>query len=128
MRRDAGQSADPDGRWRRLTIADAEDDAALGGLFVHSIDRRHRRCEVGFYLVPAARGRGLASEAVGLAVEELFAEGFERIEMTTTPDNAAVFRLAERLGFAYEGTLRERNLERGRRVDVAWFGLLRRPA
>jgi RimJ/RimL family protein N-acetyltransferase len=106
-------------------IADRDRDAALGALYVHSVDRHHRRCELGFFLVPAARGRGLASEALELLIGWLFGEGgFERVEMTTTPDNDAVFRIAERLGFAHEGTLRSRNLERGRRVDVAWFGLL----
>ena len=33
--------------------------------------------------------------------------------------------LAARLGFTHEGVLRARNVERGRRVDVVWFGLLR---
>jgi ribosomal-protein-alanine N-acetyltransferase len=45
--------------------------------------------------------------------------------MTTTPDNAAVFGLARRLGFTQEGVLRKRNVERGERVDVVWFGVLR---
>jgi RimJ/RimL family protein N-acetyltransferase len=48
-----------------------------------------------------------------------------RVEMTTTPDNAGVFALARRLGFTQEGVLRKRNVERGRRVDVVWFGVLR---
>jgi RimJ/RimL family protein N-acetyltransferase len=123
MRAEFEGPTDPGGH--RLVIARADDDAAIGMMFVHSISRQHRRCEIGFYLVPAARGQGLGSEAVQFIVEDLFAGGFERIEMTTTPDNAAVFALAERLGFEHEGTLRSRNLERGRRVDVAWFGLLR---
>jgi ribosomal-protein-serine acetyltransferase len=48
-----------------------------------------------------------------------------RMEMTTTPDNPAVRALAQRLGFSQEGVLRARNVERGRRVDIVWFGLLR---
>jgi RimJ/RimL family protein N-acetyltransferase len=45
--------------------------------------------------------------------------------MTTTPDNPTVPPLARRLGFTREGVLRLRNLERGERVDLIWFGLLR---
>ncbi len=45
--------------------------------------------------------------------------------MTTTPENEAVPALARRLGFEQEGILRARNVERGQRVDVLWFGLLR---
>jgi RimJ/RimL family protein N-acetyltransferase len=48
-----------------------------------------------------------------------------RVEMTTTPENAAVPALARRLGFKQEGILRARNIERGQRVDIVWFGLLR---
>ena len=109
-----------------LVVADPRDDAPLGAVIVHSVDRAHRRAEVGFWLVPAARGRGIGTAAVGLVVDWLFDEGgLERVEMTTTPDNAAVERLAARLGFTREGVLRARNRERGRRVDVVWFGLLR---
>jgi RimJ/RimL family protein N-acetyltransferase len=48
-----------------------------------------------------------------------------RVEMTTTPDNPVVPKLAGRLGFTYEGTLRKRAVERAQRVDVLWFGVLR---
>ena len=40
-----------------LAIAD-EDDAFAGMVLLHSLDERHRHCEVGFWLVPAARGNG----------------------------------------------------------------------
>lgn len=115
-----------EGRFVELAIADPEDDACLGSMILHSFDERHRRCEVGFWLVPAARGRGLGSHAVALAVSWALGElDLLRVEMTTTPDNDAVFALARRLGFTHEGVLRKRNVERGVRVDVVWFGVLR---
>jgi RimJ/RimL family protein N-acetyltransferase len=43
----------------------------------------------------------------------------------TTPDNERMCALAERLGFAREGVLRQRDFERGVPVDVVAFGLLR---
>jgi RimJ/RimL family protein N-acetyltransferase len=115
-----------DGAGASLTIADAESDAYLGSLVMHSFDWHHRRCEVGFWLIPQARRRGLGARAVALAVSWAFG-GLDllRVEMTTTPDNAAVAALAARLGFAREGVLRQRNVERGQRVDVVWFGVLR---
>jgi RimJ/RimL family protein N-acetyltransferase len=53
------------------------------------------------------------------------AKSFQRVEMTTIPENQAVPALAARLGFTQEGILRSRDVERGRRVDIMWFGLLR---
>ena len=46
--------------------------------------------------------------------------------MTTLPDNAAALRLAEKIGFRREGVMRERNFERGARVDIVMLGLLAR--
>ena len=113
------------GRRNQLAVA-GEDGDFLGQVMLHSHDEGHRRCEVAFWLVPGARRRGLGSRAVALVVSWAFAElDVLRVEMTTTPDNPAVPALARRLGFTQEGVLRKRNVERGQRVDVVWFGVLR---
>lgn len=110
----------------RLAIADAATDSFWGEVIVHSLHGHHRRGEVGFFVVPAQRRRGVASRAVTLTVSWLFSElDLLRVEMTTTPENQVVPALARRLGFEQEGILRSRNVERGRRADVVWFGLLR---
>jgi RimJ/RimL family protein N-acetyltransferase len=112
-------------KFLELAIADPATDAFCGVVLVHSLHDVHRRGEVGFWIVPDRRRRGLASRAVALVISWLFTEGgLLRVEMTTTPDNEAVPVLARRLGFTREGVLRSRNVERGRRVDIVWFGLL----
>jgi [ribosomal protein S5]-alanine N-acetyltransferase len=114
------------GRLVEFAVAERAGGAFLGSMMLHSFDAKHRRCEVGFWLVPGARGRGIGSRAVALAVTWAFTDlDLLRVEMTTTPDNAGVFAVARRLGFTQEGVLRQRNIERGRRVDVVWFGVLR---
>ena len=115
-----------DGRFAELAIADVSDGRLLGSLTLHAVDWANGRGELGFFVVPAERRRGVCRAAISLALDWAFGSlGFERVEMTTTPGNAAVAALAESLGFVREGVLRSRNLERGRRVDVVWFGLLR---
>lgn len=115
-----------DGRLAELAIADAATDAFLGSLTLHSLDWRNRRGELGFWIVPAARRRGMCERAVALALDWMFGPlDLDRAEMTTTPDNLAVAALAAKVGFTREGTMRSRNLERGRRVDVVMFALLR---
>ncbi|HET9103232.1 MAG TPA: GNAT family protein [Solirubrobacteraceae bacterium] len=105
----------------------AERDAALlGSVLVFQFHRRHRRCEVGFWVARHARRTGVGRRAVALAIDWAFdGVGVERIEMTTTPENPVIPSFARSLGFAYEGCLRGRNLERGARVDTLHFGLLR---
>ena len=66
---------------------------------LHTVAWRHRRAEIGYWLVPAARGRGVGRTAVSLLVEWAFETlELERIEITTTPDNGAARALAESLG------------------------------
>ena len=108
-----------------LAIAAGGADAFEGVVAVHGIEPDHGRAEVGFWLVPQARGAGLGARAVGLVVSWLFEHGMRRVEMTTTPDNDAALVLARRLGFEQEGVLRQRAIERGRPVDIVWLGLLR---
>jgi RimJ/RimL family protein N-acetyltransferase len=114
------------GRSLQLAVADPLSDEFWGAMILHSFDWHSRRAEIGFWLVPAVRARGVGSAAVALAVSWAFSElDLLRLEMTTTPENPAVPALARRLGFTEEGVLRGRNIERGRRVDIIWFGLLR---
>lgn len=114
------------GRVPALAIAHAHSLDFLGGIGLYRVDTYHRRGEVGFWLTPGARGQGLGARAVRLVTGWAFDSlGFDRVELTTTPDNAATLKLATGLGFTNEGTMRERNLERGRRVDVVMLAVLR---
>jgi RimJ/RimL family protein N-acetyltransferase len=56
---------------------------------------------------PAARGAGIGRRALAQFLEHLFVEEHaHRVQLTTDVDNAAMRRVAERLGFRLEGTLR----------------------
>jgi RimJ/RimL family protein N-acetyltransferase len=118
-----------EGRGVELAIADRGSDELLGSVILHSIDWGHERGEVGFWLAPGARGRGVATEGVGLLVNWAFSDlGLHRVEMITLPalpNFARVLALAKRLGFRQEGVMRERNLERGRRFDTMMLAVLR---
>jgi len=88
-------------------------------------DWDERRCEIGYWLAPWARGRGAATRAVALlapwALREL---GLARVALHTTPDNEPSQRVAERAGFTREGVLRSYEERDGRRLDVLLFSLL----
>ena len=64
---------------------------------------------------------------MSLLVEWAFeALELDRIEITTTLDNAAARALATSLGFHEEGVMIARNLERGQRVDVVLLARVRK--
>jgi RimJ/RimL family protein N-acetyltransferase len=109
-----------------LTIAEPDSDAFLGELNVHHIDWEMRRAEVGIWLAPQARGRGIGRRALRIGGEWLLLTcGFERVEALTDPRNGAMIAAAEAAGFQLEGVLRSYQLERGRRVDVTVLSLVR---
>jgi RimJ/RimL family protein N-acetyltransferase len=108
-----------------LAVADPATDVLLGGVNFHHIELAHRRAEVGFWLAPGARGRGIGSAAVEAACRWAFERwSLVRIEMTTLPDNEASLGLARKLGFQREGVMRSRNFERGEHVDLVLLSLL----
>lgn len=56
---------------------------------------------------PAARGAGIGRRALGLFLDHLFLEErAHRVQLTTDVENTAMRRVAQRLGFRMEGTLR----------------------
>ncbi len=79
-----------------------------------------------WYLVgrPEARGRGVGVEAVGLLVDHLFqTEAVARVGATCDVENAASYRLLEKLGFRREGTLRSALFHHGCWHDVYVYGI-----
>jgi ribosomal-protein-alanine N-acetyltransferase len=114
------------GEWVELAICDAATDAFVGALMLLHLDWTHRRCELGYWLIPQARGKGLVDAAVALALGWVFTElELLRVEIATTVENTRSQAVASRHGFTREALQRARDIERGKRVDVIQFGLLR---
>ena len=71
-------------------------------------------------------GRGYVTEAVQLTVDYLFATRKQhRLQLVIVPGNAASRRIAEKCGFAQEGTARGAFFNDGRNQDVLLYSLLR---
>jgi RimJ/RimL family protein N-acetyltransferase len=70
------------------------------------------------------RGRGLGAEAVAAITRHLFAdEGAHRVQLTTDVENTPMRRVAERLGFSFEGVLRSFMPEPGGARDYAMYAI-----
>ena len=108
-----------------LTIVEPSSDTCRGQIRVHPVDWDQSRAEVGIWVAPQARGRGLGRLALRLAGEWLLGPcGLARVELFTEPDNAAMVRAADAAGFVREGILREYLRKRGKGVDVVIMSLI----
>jgi len=71
-------------------------------------------------------GHGYVTGAVQLLVDYLFATKKQhRLHLVIVPENAASRRIAEKCGFALEGTVRGAFFNDGRNQDVVLYSLLR---
>ena len=84
------------------------------------------RAWVGYWLAPAARGRGLATRAVRLVAAWAFTDPtLERLELMTLVGNDASGRVALRAGFRREGILRRYLDFRGALLDAVMYAMVR---
>ena len=82
-------------------------NAVLASVSLHSIDRLQNDAEIGYWVVPAARGRGVAAVVTDAVCRWGFgALPIDRIELCHAVENAASGRVAEMAGFTLEGRLR----------------------
>jgi aminoglycoside 6'-N-acetyltransferase len=87
------------GRWVQLGIADPQSDRLVGDIGLY-LSADASSGEVGFTLEPALQGRGVAAQAVGEALQLLFARtAATQVRGITDARNLRSIRLLERLGF-----------------------------
>ncbi|MDR7278769.1 GNAT family N-acetyltransferase [Catenuloplanes atrovinosus] len=108
-----------------LGIVRREDDRLIGSLWTKRTDWAGRVTEVCVALEPAARGYGLAAEAViAVSFALIMEHGFARLEIRVPPGNVAARRVAEKAGFSYEGVLRSAGHVLGARADLEVWSLV----
>jgi ribosomal-protein-serine acetyltransferase len=110
----------------RVLVAGAwSEGELLGGALLFHHDPVFNNIEVGCWVVAAGEGHGIVSAAcramLAIARDELHTE---RVEWRTTTVNPRSRRLAERLGFRHEGTLRSNYVIRGERQDTDVLSLV----
>jgi RimJ/RimL family protein N-acetyltransferase len=82
-----------------------EDDQIVGWIYLTDVDRHARSAQIGYGVRPHARG-------------------LQRAWLSINTDNLASLRVARKVGFTLEGTLRHASLEEDGLHDVAVLALL----
>jgi [ribosomal protein S5]-alanine N-acetyltransferase len=104
-------------------VEDCASKASIGAIRFNHFERKWKVGEVGYELHPEFWGRGLMTEALRAVVScGHRAFGLNRIEAWTLPGNGASDRVLEKVGFRYEGTLRQKAYFKDEFHDFRMFG------
>jgi ribosomal-protein-alanine N-acetyltransferase len=94
------------GKW--WAIRWEENGDFLGAIGLNNIHPVHKRCELGYWLLPEHWGKGIVREALGRVLDHAFNTlGLHRVMAEVETENAASARVLSKNGFRHEGTLRE---------------------
>jgi RimJ/RimL family protein N-acetyltransferase len=116
--------------WRREAIRWGitlkGEDQVIGSCSFHHFDAGFHRSETGYELNRAYWGQGIMTEAISAILTYGFAElGLHRVEAIIDSANERSKSLLLKLGFTYEGNLRQRYFFRGHFEDEHYFSLLK---
>jgi ribosomal-protein-alanine N-acetyltransferase len=113
-----------DGSAVALAIADPALDRAIGNVNLVRFDEAARTAALGYWLLPAARGQGFATEASRVLCDWGFAKlNLTSIELAILPENAPSHRVAEKLGAARQGLRRDSHHAQGKTWDMMIYTL-----
>ena len=110
-------------------VADPDTDLLVGSVSLMDLTSGSGP-EVGYWAHPDARGRGVITEAVGLAVEHAFTRtargglGFGKLRLESALGNTASRRVAEKNGFREVGLARAAIICRDGMHDAMRYQLL----
>lgn len=97
----------------------------LGLVMAPVIEADARQGELGYVIAPHARGRGIATWALGRVTEWALGEaGLQRVSLLISVDNEASKKVAERNGYVFEGVLRALYFKQGKREDTELWSRL----
>lgn len=94
----------------------------------HFSDRENHRTEIGYWLLPEYRGKGVITRAVHYLCEWAFFEkNFNRIQIRCAVGNQPSNAIPQRLGFTLEGTERDGELlSSGKYTDIHVYSILKK--
>jgi ribosomal-protein-serine acetyltransferase len=98
---------------------------ALAGCMGLRLDRPHDACDLGYWLGSAYTGRGIVTRAARALTSAAFRDlAMHRVSIRAGEGNARSRAVAERLGFTFEGVLRENEKVGESYVSLTTYSML----
>jgi ribosomal-protein-serine acetyltransferase len=103
-----------------------EGDMPAGRIGLYKIDPHNLTGELGYWLIEAAQGRGIVTRSCQALLDFCFRVlHLHRVEIRCGASNQRSMLVPKRLGFTFEGTLREAEWLPDRVIDLHVFSMLK---
>ena len=107
-------------------IYDKKDHRFCGAGGFNSLNKQHKKAEIGLWLLKEFWGKGILKEVM----PELFEYGFTKLELNriegfVISENTKCKSALEKINFQYEGTMRECEIKNGKKIDVDFYSILK---
>ncbi|MBP6856637.1 MAG: GNAT family N-acetyltransferase [Candidatus Pacebacteria bacterium] len=101
------------------------DGEMIGSGGINNFRSEYRKCDFGYWIDKDFEGKGITTTVIAHLINEAKEKlNVHRIEIRMEPRNIASRRIPEKLGFSYEGTMRDCAIQNGKFIDLEMWALL----
>ena len=96
-----------------------------GAIGFNDYHPEYKKAEIGFWLLPINWGKGIVKEAAERIIQYLFDElCFHRLEAYVEAGNSNSTKVLKKVGFNFEGRMRECEIKNGKYISIDLYALL----
>ncbi|MCM8571114.1 GNAT family N-acetyltransferase [Gramella jeungdoensis] len=108
------------GKWWSIWLRNSEE--FCGAIGLNDFHEEHNKAELGFWLLPNHWGNGFIQEAGEKVINYLFKDfKLHRIEAFVESENKNSSKVLKKLGFEYEGCMKESEIKNGKYINVEFY-------
>ena len=101
-----------------------KDQRVVGELDLHNLDWQNQTGEIGYFLSSKVQGKGIMTKSVAALVKQAFLDlNLHKIMIETDPDNQKSKAIPKRLGFVYEGLLKDQRYINSKYRDAEIYSI-----
>lgn len=115
--------ANDTGTWWKIVEKGTGDK--IGAIGFNNYNIRHSRTEIGYWLLPLYWKKGIIQEVLPVMIDFIFhCKKIHRVEALVEVGNTASEKVLKRLGFTYEGCMRDCEIKNGAYISLLIYSLL----
>jgi ribosomal-protein-alanine N-acetyltransferase len=106
-------------------ICSLNNDVFYGAIGLNNRNLIHQNAEIGYWLMPQYWGKGIINETLPFVCNFGFNQlNLHRIVAMIESENIASKRTVEKIGFAYEGTMKECEMKNKNWIDLEIYAMI----